>query len=60
VAPSTCSSTTRALVSSARSRTLAAMPLAGVYTASKTAIEGLQALWRSSLLAAFNIRVKLV
>lgn len=38
---------------------LAAMPLAGVYTASKTAIEGLTGSVAFEL-AAFNIRVKLV
>lgn len=48
-----------AIVNVTSSVTLAAMPLAGVYTASKTAIEGLTGSVAFEL-AAFNIRVKLV
>ncbi len=47
------------IVNVTSSVTLAAMPLAGVYTASKTAIEGLTGSVAFEL-AAFNIRVKLV
>ncbi len=47
------------IVNVTSSATLAAMPLAGVYTASKTAIEGLTGSVAFEL-AAFNIRVKLV
>ncbi len=47
------------IVNVTSSVTLAAMPLAGVYTASKTAIEGLTGSVAFEL-AAFNVRVKLV
>jgi len=47
------------IVNVTSSVTLAAMPLAGVYTASKTAITGLTGSVAHEL-AAFNIRVKLV
>ena len=47
------------IVNVTSSATLAAMPLAGVYTASKTAVEGLSGSVAFEL-AAFNIRVKLV
>ncbi|HVW65920.1 MAG TPA: SDR family oxidoreductase [Nitrosospira sp.] len=47
------------IVNVTSSVTLAAMPLAGIYTASKTAIEGLTGSVAFEL-AAFNIRVKLV
>lgn len=47
------------IVNVTSSVTLAAMPLAGVYTASKTAVEGLTGSVAFEL-AAFNIRVKLV
>lgn len=47
------------IVNVTSSVTLAAMPLAGVYTASKTAIEGLTGSVAFEL-AAFNIHVKLV
>jgi NAD(P)-dependent dehydrogenase (short-subunit alcohol dehydrogenase family) len=47
------------IVNVTSSVTLAAMPLAGVYTASKTAIEGLTGSVAFEL-GAFNIRVKLV
>ena len=47
------------IVNVTSSVTLEAMPLAGVYTASKTAIEGLTGSVAFEL-AAFNIRVKLV
>lgn len=48
-----------AIVNVTSSVTLAAMPLAGVYTASKAAVEGLTGSVAHEL-AAFNIRVKLV
>lgn len=47
------------IVNVTSSVTLASMPLAGVYTASKTAIEGLTGSVALEL-AAFNVRVKLV
>lgn len=47
------------IVNVTSSVTLAAMPLAGVYTASKTAIEGLTGSVAFEL-ASFNVRVKLV
>jgi NAD(P)-dependent dehydrogenase (short-subunit alcohol dehydrogenase family) len=47
------------IVNVTSSVTLAAMPLAGVYTASKTAVEGLSGSVAFEL-AAFNVRVKLV
>jgi len=47
------------IVNVTSSTTLASFPLAGVYTASKTAIEGLSGSVAHEL-AAFNIRIKLV